>query len=506
MTTVVAGNCGVGFAPVRPDDHALLIELMEGVEDLPGVVLDEGLSWEWESIGDHLDVLEQRRFDIDLATQVCHAPVRVYVMGERGANREPATADEIAEMGRIAAAGIRAGALGFSTSRTLNHRTSRGEPTPTLTAARDELVGIARAIGETGAGVLLVVSDFRADGEGGTLLEMMRASGRPLSFSLLQTSPGTGYRSGLALLDAADAEGLEMRAQVAARPVGVLVGLDTSVNPLARCPSLQAMADLPAAERAHRLSEPERREHLVAEAREVVRPSSLASVFVLGDPPNYEPAPSDSVAAAAEHLGVDPLAHYVDLLLAGDGRALLYVPFLNYSDGNLDAAAELLGHPHTVPGLSDGGAHVGTICDGSFPTTLLTHWARDRTRGTTFELPFLVHRQCRATADTVGLSDRAFWPPGTRPTSTSSTSTTWRWGHPTSCTTCPPAAGGSRRRRPATSTPSCRASRPSPAASRPTSALAGWFGAPRRSRREHRPDRRAAGPRARVRVDRGRAR
>ena len=412
VTTVVAGNCGVGFAPVHPDDHAMLLELMEGVEDLPGVVLDEGLSWEWESIGDYLDALERRRFDVDLATQVCHAPVRVYVMGERGANREPATADEIAEMGRLAAEGVRAGCLGFSTSRTLNHRTSRGEPTPTLTAARDELVGIAAAIGQTGAGVLQVVSDFRAEDEGATLLAMMRASGRPLSFSLLQTAPGTGYRTGLALLDDARAEGLAMRAQVAARPVGVLVGLETSVNPLARCPAYQAVADRPLAERARALSAPERREQLVAELREVTREASLASMFPLGDPPDYEPAPEDSVRAEAGRLGVDPTAHYVDLLLADEGRALLYVPFLNYADGNLDAAAELLGHAYTVPGLSDGGAHVGTICDASFPTTLLTHWARDRDHGTTFDLPFLVHRQCRATAEAVGLLDRGVLAPG----------------------------------------------------------------------------------------------
>ncbi len=410
VTTVVASNCGVGFAPVRPQDHHLLVELMEGVEDLPGVVLHEGLSWEWESVADYLDVLDSREYDIDIAAQVCHAPIRVYVMGERGANREPATANEIAEMGRLAAAGVRAGALGFTTSRTLNHRTSRGDPTPTLTAAREELVGIAQAIGETGRGVLQVVSDFSVDGEGDTLLEMMRASGRPLSFSLLQTAPGSGYRGKLDLLDRANAEGLAMRAQVAARAVGILVGLQATVNPISRCPSYQAVAERPVAEQAKLLNE--HREQLVAEARESMARLPLTMVFDLGDPPNYEPTPADSVAAQAERLGVDPVQHYVDLLLADDGRALLYVPILNYSDGNLDAAAELLGHRHTVPGLGDGGAHVGTICDASFSTTLLTHWARDRNRGTTYDLPFLVQRQCRATAETVGLLDRGLLAPG----------------------------------------------------------------------------------------------
>jgi N-acyl-D-aspartate/D-glutamate deacylase len=410
VTTVVAGNCGVGFAPVRPTDHTMLVELMEGVEDLPGVVLHEGLSWEWESIADYLDALDARQYDIDIAAQVCHAPVRVYVMGERGANREPASPEEIAEMGRIAAEGIRAGALGFTTSRTLNHRTSRGEPTPTLTAARDELVGIASAIGETGAGVLQVVSDFTVEGEGETLLEMMRQSGRPLSFSLLQTAAGTGYRGKLELLDRANSEGLSMRAQVAARAVGILVGLQGTVNPISRCSSYQAVADRPVAEQAKLLLE--RRGQLVSEAREAIARLPLTMVFDLGDPPNYEPRPDDSVQANAERLGIDPVEHYIDLLLADDGRALLYVPILNYSDGSLDAAAEMLGHPHTVPGLGDGGAHVGTICDASFPTSLLTHWARDRRSGTTFDLPFLVQRQTRGTAEAVGLLDRGLLAPG----------------------------------------------------------------------------------------------
>jgi N-acyl-D-aspartate/D-glutamate deacylase len=413
VTTVVTGNCGVGFAPVRPGDHETLVELMEGVEDLPGAVLHEGLSWEWESIADYLDALDRRRYDIDLCAQVCHGPVRLYVMGQRGADREPASDEEIAEMGRLAADGIRAGALGFTTSRTLNHRTSRGEPTPTLTAARAELVGIARAIGATGRGVLQVVSDFTESAvESETLLEMMRASGRPLSISLLQSKSGSGYRSRLDLLDAAHAEGLTMRAQVAARAVGILLGLQGSVNPLGRTPSFRAVADLPLAEQARALSDPERRARLLAEVRESGPPFPLDRIFVLGDPPQYEPTPDDSLAARAQRTGVDAHELYVDLLLADEGRALLYLPFLNYFDGNLDAAAEMIGHRHTVPGLSDGGAHVGTICDASFPTSLITHWGRDRPSGTTFGLPFLVQRQSRATAEAVGLLDRGILAPG----------------------------------------------------------------------------------------------
>ncbi len=413
VTTVVAGNCGVGFAPVREGDHEMLVELMEGVEDLPGVVLEEGLSWEWESIGDYLDALNRRRYDIDFAAQVCHAPVRVYVMGQRGADREAATVEEITAMGRIAAEGIRAGALGFTTSRTLNHRTSRGQPTPTLTAERDELVGIAREIGKAGRGVLQVVSDFRDEAvESETLLEMMRASGRPLSISLVQTAPGPGYRSKLDLLDAAQAEGLAMRAQVAARAVGVLLGLQGSINPLSPAPTFQAVAGLPLAEQARALSRPEHREQLVAEVQATKQVFPMDRIFELGDPPEYEPAPEDSVAARAERMGVSAAHLYVDLLLGYEGRALLYMPFLNYFDGSLDAAAEMLAHPRTVPGLSDGGAHVGTICDASFPTSLLTHWGRDRTRGESFELPFLVARQSRATAEAVGLLDRGLLAPG----------------------------------------------------------------------------------------------
>ncbi|MFZ4718105.1 MAG: N-acyl-D-amino-acid deacylase family protein [Ilumatobacteraceae bacterium] len=413
VTTVVAGNCGVGFAPVRPADRELLVELMEGVEDLPGTVLHEGLSWQWETIADYLDALDGRHYDIDLATQVCHAPVRVYVMGQRGADREAATPDEIAEMGRIAAEGVRAGALGFSTSRTLNHRTSRGEPTPTLTAARSELVGIAAAIGATGQGVLQVVSDF-TEGveEDETLLAMMRASGRPLSISLLQAGPGTGYRSKLALLETARAEGLTMRAQVAARAVGILVGLQGTVNPLRGTAAFAAVAHLPLAEQAAALSSPEQREQLVTELRSGTARLSLSRLYELGTPPRYEPRPEDSIAARAAAAGVDPYDVLVDLLLADQGRALLYLPFLNYFDGSLDAAHEMLAHPFTVPGLGDGGAHVGTICDGSFPTSLLVHWGRDRDRGPKFDLPYLVHRQARGTAEAVGLLDRGLLAPG----------------------------------------------------------------------------------------------
>ena len=415
VTTVVMGNCGVGFAPVRATDHGRLIELMEGVEDLPGTVLHEGLSWEWESIPDYLDALERRSHDIDFAAQACHGPLRLYVMGQRGADREPATSDEIAAMGRLAAEGIQAGALGFTTSRTLNHRTSRGEPTPTLTAAREELVGIAGAIGATGLGVLQVISDFPDfDHEAATLLEMMRASGRPLSVSLAQGGPGDGYRRTLDLLASANAEGLEMRGQVAARAIGLVIGLEGTVNPLRASATYRTVEGLRLDERVRRLSAPEMRRQVLQDL--AARPGGLRQpldrVFELHDRPDYEPDASMSIAARAAAKGVAGEELFYDLLLEDGGTALLYLPVLNYFAGSLEAAAEMLAHPNTVPGLGDGGAHVGTICDASFPTTMLTHWGRDRIRGPRFELPWLVARQCRATAEAVGLLDRGLVAPG----------------------------------------------------------------------------------------------
>ena len=415
VTTVVMGNCGVGFAPVRPADRAQLVELMEGVEDLPGTVLHEGLSWEWESIPEYLDALDRQPHDIDFAAQVCHGPIRLYVMGQRGADRAPATPGEIAEMGRLAAEGVRSGALGFTTSRTLNHRTSRGDPTPTLTAAREELVGIAQAIGQTGHGVLQVISDFPDfDEEMTTLMEMMRSSGRPLSISLAQFRPGPGYRRQLEALEEANREGLRMRAQVAARAIGLMIGLQGSVNPLKGSATYRGLEHLPLPERVAVLNEPGTRSQILAELAE--RPGGvrqpLDRIFELGDPPDYEPHPEQSIAARAQAAGCDPEELLYDLLLGENGTTLLYLPFLNYFDGNLDAAAELLAHPHTVPGLGDGGAHVGTICDASFTTTLLTYWARDRRNGTKFELPWIINRQCRSTTEAVGLLDRGILAPG----------------------------------------------------------------------------------------------
>ncbi len=425
VTTVVMGNCGVGFAPVHDHDHERLIQLMEGVEDIPGAALAEGLRWGWTGFDGFLDALDTPH-DMDLAAQVPHAALRLHVMGERGADHtERATDAEIAEMGRLAADGIAAGALGFTTSRTRNHRTSTGDYTPTLTAERAELVGIAEAIGVGGQGVLQMVGDFLdVDAEFGTLVEMMAVSGRPLSFSLAQSPLAPDqHRELLKRLEAAVDDGHRMRAQVAPRAVGLLLGLDATLNPFLANPVWQAeVAGRPLAEQAARMADPDVRArilgaHADARAKGKLGGSLIGAfdnMYPLTDPPDYEPDPATSIGAVARARGVEPAELAYDHMLGDGGRDLFYVPFLNYADGNLDATREMLAHPLTVPGLSDGGAHVGTICDGSFPTFLLTHWGRDRTRGELFDLEYLVSQHTRATAEVVGLLDRGVLAPGMR--------------------------------------------------------------------------------------------
>ncbi len=421
VTTTVMGNCGVGFAPVRPRDHDRLIELMEGVEDIPGSALHEGLSWEWQSFGEYLDAVDSIPHDIDVGAQVPHGALRLNVMGERGGSREQATPEDIAAMAALAREGVEAGALGFSTSRTINHRTSRGEPTPTLKASADELVGIAKGLGAAGKGVLQVVSDhMNSDEEFDMFRRMVSESGRPLSFSLVQSPVAPdAHREVLDRIAKANADGLAITGQVATRAVGLMFGLQCTLHPFMANPVFQEIAELPVAEQARIMADPGFKERvLAASTNEIVRDKlggvlikMFGFMFELGDPPNYEPDPSDSVAARAERAGRTPEDLVYDLLIADSGKTLLYLPTLNFGGGTLDAVGEMLAHPNTVPGLGDGGAHVGTICDGSFPTTLLTMWGRDRDHGR-LDLEFLVQRQCRDTARTVGLLDRGVLAPG----------------------------------------------------------------------------------------------
>ena len=421
VTTVVMGNCGVGFAPVRPTDHDLLIELMEGVEDIPGVALSEGLSWEWESFPDYLDYLSKRQFDMDIGAQLPHAALRVYVMGQRGADREPATAEDVLEMRRLTEQAIRAGALGFTSSRTLNHRSVRGEPTPTLQAEYDELVGMASALHSSGRGVMEMISDFDDLDEEFSLLEsMVRAAGRPMSISLAQGISDHGWRKVLGKIESASDAGLAMRGQVAPRPIGILLGLTTTLSPFTARASFSEVAKLPMSERVAALSDPVRKARILEEptGHGFMRLFRLMDegrkIWLMTDPPNYEPDPKDSLHAQATSRGLDPWSYVYDMLLQNQGKAMLYTPFANYAENNLDCCRDMILHKDTVMGLGDGGAHVGTICDASFITSLLTHWGRDRTRGEGIDLPTLIKCQSSDTARAVDLTDRGTLEAGMR--------------------------------------------------------------------------------------------
>ncbi len=417
VTTVVMGNCGVGFAPVRQHDRERLIELMEGVEDIPGVALHEGLDWAWESFAEFLTALERRPHDVDLCAQLPHGALRVYVMGERAARLEPATQDDVARMREIAATAMRAGALGFSTSRSINHRTIKGDPTPSLRASEAELTGIAMGLADAGRGVLQLLSDFDTpslEEEFAMLRRVVERSGRPLSFTVAQKHDDPqGWRRLLELVDQAVKDGLPIRGQVAPRPIGMLLGLQGSLNPFSGSPMVREIADRPLAERYAIMRDPAFKasvlEHL---ARTTRKRLDLKLLFPFGDPPNYEPDPSTSIAAQAERLGRSPDDVAYELILQDEGRAFLYTPFANYHDGNLDACREMMADPNTVIGLGDGGAHVGMISDASFPTFLMTHWARECGRGDGFDLSWLIKRQTSDTARTVGLNDRGVIAPG----------------------------------------------------------------------------------------------
>ena len=421
VTTVVMGNCGVGFAPAEPSRHDWLIGLMEGVEDIPGTALAEGITWEWESFPEYLDSIEKTPHAIDIGAQVPHGALRAYVMGPRGADHTAVpTAEEIAEMGRLAREAIGAGALGFTSSRTRNHRTKDGEPTPSLTASPEEMLGIAEALGEGGRGVFEMVADFvDLESEFGLLRKMVEVSGRPMSISVAQSDAAPEqWRRLLDLIADAVADGLPMHAQVPPRAIGILLGLQASLNPFGGHPSFRReLAHLPHAELVDRMKDPELRARLLEERPPPGLETLLGDferLFELGDPPDYEPPPEESVAARAAAKGVAANALAYDLMLESDGKALLYRPFLNYTNFDLDVSRQMLLDPNTVPGLGDAGAHCGMICDGSFPTYLLAHWGKDRSRGERLPLESLVKWQTADTAALVGLEDRGRVLPGMR--------------------------------------------------------------------------------------------
>ncbi|HEY4892933.1 MAG TPA: amidohydrolase family protein [Reyranella sp.] len=417
VTTVLMGNCGVGFAPCRPQDRDTLIKVMEGVEDIPELVMRQGVPWNWQSFPDYLDALAQRRCDIDFATQVPHAPLRVFVMGCRGVDREPATAADMAAMAALVEEGLSAGALGFTTSRSLFHRTPDGALTPTITAAEEELAAIARGMGRVGKGVIQLLDDFQdSTADGSTEFAMLRRlvglSGRPLSFTLLDISlyPGR-WKTLLREVERAQRDGLPIRGQVAARPVAVLYGLELSFHPFSTCPSYRAVDGLPLPQKLVRLRDPAMRARLLVEEPAYSNPQMLAfmrnvgNMYVLGDPPDYTPPADRRLDARAAALGLSPLELAYDLLVADDGRTILFHPGANYTDSSDANMASMLRHEHTVVALGDGGAHYGLICDASYTTHALTYWTRDR-KGERWPLSWAVQQLTDVPARMVGLGDR----------------------------------------------------------------------------------------------------
>ena len=428
VTSLVMGNCGVGFAPARPDRHDWLISLLEGVEDIPGTALNEGMTWGWESFTEYLDVLAGLRWTVDVGTQVPHAALRTYVMGERGADNEQiAGADEIAAMAEMAEAAVRAGALGFTTSRTWVHRTSTGQQIGTLNASTDEVLGIASALRKLGTGVVQLISDVYqsadddlVDRELALLRRLALELGRPLSFTVQQNDQTPDrFRQLLGGIAQWNAEGAHARAQVGVRPIGVLVGLAASAVPLAWCPSYRAIRTLPLAERVAALRQPEMKARILAEhAQAQVRDfpglihGALDRMYPLTDPVDYEPSPERSIAGMAAAAGCDARELLYDTLLEDQGGRLLYLPLMNYARGSLDDVREMITSPHSIFGLSDAGAHCNAISDATFPTTALTHWTRDRTRGERLPVEFVVHQQTQKTAAHVGWLDRGVVAPG----------------------------------------------------------------------------------------------
>ena len=422
VTTVVMGNCGVGFAPASPAKHDWLIGLMEGVEDIPGAALSAGIEWEWETFPEYLDAVERKPLLFDVGTQVPHGAVRAYVMGERGAKNEPATPEDIDGMARIVRQGIEAGALGFSTSRTIAHMAIDGEPVPGTFAAEDELFGIGRALGELGTGVFELApagalgEDLAApDREMAWMRKLSAAIGRPVTFALTQNDHDPeAWQRMLDLCAEAANEGAEVRPQVAGRPVSLLLGLQT-FHPFAYCPSWMKVSGTSPAEKAISMRDSSLRRQLLAEVDAAIEPMRQfldpERAFPMGATPNYEPPRDTSIAAIARTRGVPVMDLYYDTLTEDEGKQLVLRPLLNFSNFSLDPVRAMLEHPTSAWGLSDGGAHCGTTCDASTPTFMLAHWTRDRSHDR-LPLEWVVRKMTTETATLYGLGDRGALVPG----------------------------------------------------------------------------------------------
>lgn len=415
VTTVVMGNCGVGFAPARPNERDFLIRVMEGVEEIPGSALDEGMTWDWESFPEYLDSLERQRRSIDVVAQVPHSALRCYVMGEARALEDEATPDEIAEMSRITEEALQAGALGFTTSRTILHKVKHGPVIPGTNATPEELVGIAKAFRKPGHGVFQMISDHMGrDPDFPWMKEIARTTGGPLIFSFAQRRNQPEYYKDVlqSLVDAQTREGLDIRASVAPRPAGILEGLMATLNPFLFHPSYRAIRRKPLEERAAIMRDASFKARLLEETPHVDYGGlkdflcTFSNMFALGDPPDYEPPQSENIAARAERAGQTPESFVYDVMLQNGGQQLLYFPLSNYGGYSFDVMRDMLVHPRTHMSLSDGGAHVGTVSDANFPTYMLTYWVRDRERGERIRLEEAVRKQTRENAELYGLRDR----------------------------------------------------------------------------------------------------
>ncbi len=415
VTTAVMGNCGVGFAPCRPGDHDVLVDVMAGVEDIPGVVMVDGLPWHWETFPEFLDAVDARRRDIDVAAFLPHSPLRVYVMGQRGVDREPATVEDLALMRKLAAEAVQAGALGFASSRLTLHKSESGHPIPSYDAGYAEIEAIARGVDDAGGGLIQFVPDLMAgDYEPAlrTVFDVAADVGLPVTFTLAIGNAGDPFfLDALRMVEKANGDGGHVSAQIFPRPIGLVLGLELSGNPFVMYPSYQAIADLPLAERVAEMRKTEVRERILTDTpASDGHPLMFAAqawnyMFSLGDPPNYEPSRSDSIGARAQARGVSPAEEAYDRLLDDDGHAMLLVTLANFRDGSLDTVAELIRRDDVVLGLGDGGAHYGMICDASFPTYMLTHWVRDRPTGR-LTVAEAVRELTSAPAKVAGLADR----------------------------------------------------------------------------------------------------
>ena len=414
VTTVVMGNCGVGFSPCKPDQRNWLIGLMEGVEDIPGTALHEGIDWEWESFPEYLDALERKPLAIDVGTQIPHGAVRAYVMGERGINHEEASQEEIDRMKEIVQEAIKAGAYGFSTSRTEKHNDVNGNLTPSITAHKNELVEIAKSLGEINQGVLQGISDFYDfDSEFDIFKAMSKESGRPISITVeQQDARPEWWEQLLDGIEDAQSEGINMYGQVPPRATGILMGLTATLNPFRFHPAYMEIADLALEERVEIMSNDEFKEKLLNDNAVSINPlvdeivNAFAKMFKLGEPANYEPDPEMSFESLANSSNMTAQEIAYDAMLEKDGRALIYHPLFNYQTGDLSLVEKMLKHPYTVSGLGDAGAHCGAISDASFPTTLVQHWSRDRTRGSKLPLETVIKMQTSETAKLLGIKDR----------------------------------------------------------------------------------------------------